>query len=119
MVLNSASKFVEDSGWAAGNTSLALTNLNVVSKGACTAYGLALAGACAVDAYTSPSLPAKCLFGIGGVCGFAGAISSGISIFNNTLQIPAFGVALGSVSTAAFQTAKRVNQAARVANGNV
>jgi len=47
-------QIIDDTYYVAGNTSLIC---------------LAITGASAMDAFTAPTVPLKCLFGIGCVCG--------------------------------------------------
>ena len=109
-------QIIDDSYYAAGNASLVVANTNLLMKGGVFGYGVAITGAAAFDAFTASTVTSKCLFGVGCVCGAAGTITTGFSMFNNTVGLPVFGVLSEAAGGAFFWLGKRANQAGNLAD---
>ena len=99
---------------AAGNLTAVATTLNSGTKALSFGYGIALTGASVIDACAASNTASRILFGIGGVCGAAGTFSSGFSVLNNTIGMPAFGLAAGAAGSAFYWLGRKVNSIARV-----
>jgi hypothetical protein len=91
-----------------------LTTLNNGCKGLSLGYGVALTGASAMDLIRAKNTGARCLFVAGCVCGAAGTVSTSLSVFNNTVGLPAFGLASNAVGEAFFLLGVRANRLARI-----
>jgi hypothetical protein len=78
------------------------------------AYGIAITTASGFDTFTAPTLTSKCLSEAGFVCGTAGTISTGFSIFNNTIGLPVFGVLGETIGGACFWLGRRANKTANL-----
>jgi hypothetical protein len=107
-------KFIDDSYYIAGNTSLLVSNTNLLIKGGAFGYGVAITGAAAFDALTAPTITSKCFFGVGCLCEAAGTITTGLSLFNSTVGLPPVGMVCESASVAFFWLGRRSNQAAAI-----
>jgi len=59
----------------------------------------------------------RCLFGTACVSGVVGSINSGVSIFNDTIGLPALGIATGAVAGGCYLVGRKINRVARIANG--
>ena len=81
-------------------------NANILTKG----VTVLITGASALDAVAARSLPSKCLFGIGCVCGAAGTVYTGLTFFNSTLGLPAFGVLAESAAGGFYWAGRRATE---------
>ena len=99
--------------YIASNTSELLTTANSATKALGSGYGLALAGAFAIDAIFEKNAYSRCMFSIG--CGLAAVVSvnSAISAFNVSAGLSPVALLFSSTGSACYWLGRKANKLAR------